>query len=133
MPGLVYAASGSNNFQFNSSGYLQTSDPVLDSAISNSALNVNTSYTETDISFTTTGASQVIAAQNIGRQYFYVQCPTGLTTGLWINKAGGNAGPNLTGCLFLAAGQSYETGFKAPTGQITAYGAAGTLCPAGIG
>jgi hypothetical protein len=136
--GLPAVAYGVNSilggaFKFNSSGCLETSDVVLDGIVTNGGLNINTSYSETDISFTTTGASQVISAANAARQYFFVQCPASLTTGLWINKAGGTAGPNLTGCFFLSAGQTYETNYKAPVNQISVYGASGTLCPAGVG
>jgi hypothetical protein len=60
------------------------------------------------ITSTVAGVSTLLIAANSVRESIEVWAPQ--TVGIWINKAGGVAGPNLSGCIYLPQGQGYESG-----------------------
>lgn len=80
----------------------------------------------TDASVESTGASQQLVAANASRKYLMIGAPQ--SEPIWINFAGGTAGPSLTGCVQLSAGGIYESpDASVPSNSVTVYCATGSL------
>jgi len=60
------------------------------------------------ITDTVDAVSTLLIAANPSRTSIEVQAPQ--TAGIWVNKCGGVAGPNLSGCIYIPAGAIYESG-----------------------
>jgi len=87
-----------------------------------------TPLTYGDSSVTSTGASQTLVAANANRKYLLVGAPS--SAPIWINFAGGTAGPNLTGCFQIQTGGFYESNLAVPSNAVTVYCAtAGLIIP----
>ncbi|HTR18082.1 MAG TPA: hypothetical protein VMI52_13755 [Acetobacteraceae bacterium] len=56
---------------------------------------------------------------NTQRHYLSFQAPQ--STGIWVNRVGGTAGPNLPDCAYFPAGTLFESGNFVNTGAITVY------------
>lgn len=90
--------------------------------------NVGGATTYQDASVASTGASQTLVAANASRKYLTVGAS--VSAPVWINLAGGPAGPNLTGCLQIAAGGFYESNIWVPSNEVNIYCAtAGLVIP----
>jgi hypothetical protein len=82
--------------------------PLPVSVVAGSVQITGDNPTDKSVTDTVAATSSPLIAANPVRSSIEVQAPQ--TTGIWINKAGGVAGPNLTGCIFLPAGAIYESG-----------------------
>jgi hypothetical protein len=64
-------------------------------------------------------ASTQVLPANANRKYWGIQFPQGSDG--WINKSGGVAGPNLTGCMYYAAGTDLWSEEFAASNAMTIY------------
>lgn len=119
VPPAIWSAYGTK-FQFDASGYLQVSDPLLEALISNGALNVNMAPygigTDTDRSGTIAagGTSQVLLVANASRKRWFVQNPSTATEILQIRL--GAIGAKV---IDIAAGATWdEDGSSIFTGGV---------------
>jgi hypothetical protein len=79
---------------------------------------------------TVAATSALLMPANPGRRQFWFQAPQG--AGIWINRLGGTAGPNLADCTYWPAGAYYETGPAVSISAVTYYCAtAGLMLTAG--
>ena len=111
-------------------GTLIVSDLILEATVRGNAVQVvGVAGTATDhsINGTAVAASATLRPANPIRQYIEFQAPWA-GSGLWVNLAGGAAGPNLVGSFYMPPGQTkvYEGTFV-PTNAITYYDPTGGL------
>jgi hypothetical protein len=66
-----------------------------------------TTPVDASVESTVANTSEPLLPANANRKYIMIQAPQ--TAGLWLNFAGGTAGPDLSGCIFLPQGNAYES------------------------
>jgi hypothetical protein len=86
---------------------------------------VPSGLTYSDVSITSTAASQQAVAANPGRYKLIIGAPFGGV--VWVNFSGGTAGPNLAGCFPIYPGTTYESDETVPANAVTVY-----CSPAGL-
>ncbi len=67
----------------------------------------------------TASTSTTLFPPNSGRHYLALQAP--LSSSVWVNFVGGQAGPNATDCVQLSAGTLYESGQFVTRGAVNVY------------
>lgn len=72
-----------------------------------------------DASVTSTGASQQLVPLNASRLKLIVGAPFGSI--IWVNLAGGVAGPNLASCFSIFPGWPYESMDRVPINAVNVY------------